>query len=127
MKPDSKLKIRRKELGLTLKQVADQVGVGESTVRKWETGLIENMKTDKIELLSKALKMNPLEIIGMDFKEDKGTAELNKKEKFEYDRFMEEAIYFFNDENVSDEDKKKLSDSLQEVFFTALLEKKKKK
>ena len=45
MKPD--IKSRRLELGLTLEQVGQKVGVGKSTVRKWETGDIENMKRDK--------------------------------------------------------------------------------
>lgn len=59
------LKQRRKELKMTLKDVADIVGVGESTVRKWELNLISNMKRDKIELLAKALKVSPLEIMGI--------------------------------------------------------------
>ncbi len=127
MNKDSKLKKRRKELGLTLREVAEQVGVGESTVRKWETGLIENMKSDKIELLAKALKMDPLEIIGIKPKENSSLSNLTKKEKFEYDKFMESATYFFNDETVSDEDKKKFSDALQNAFVTALMHKNKKK
>ena len=127
MNKDSKLKKRRKELGLTLREVAEQVGVGESTVRKWETGLIENMKSDKIELLAKALKMDPLEIIGIKPKENSSLSNLTKKEKFEYDKFMESATYFFNDESVSDEDKKKFSDALQNAFVTALMQKNKKK
>ena len=40
---------------------------------------------------------------------------------------MEDAIYFFNDETVSDEDKKKLFDGLQTAFFTILLKKENKK
>lgn len=55
---------RRKELGLTLEDVGNIVGVGKSTVRKWETGDIENMKRDKIALLAKALKISPLVIMG---------------------------------------------------------------
>ena len=39
-----RIKALRKEKGLTLEQVADVVGVGKSTVRKWETGMIANMK-----------------------------------------------------------------------------------
>ncbi len=54
MKPD--IKSRHKELNLTLEQVGDLVGVGKSTVRKWETGDIENMKRDKIVKLAKALE-----------------------------------------------------------------------
>ena len=57
MKPD--IKSRRKELNLTLEQVGDLVGVGKSTVRKWETGDIENMKRDKIVKLAKALRVSP--------------------------------------------------------------------
>ena len=57
---------RRKELGLTLEQVGKIVGVRKSTVRKWETGYIENMKRDKIALLAQALQTSPLEIMGMD-------------------------------------------------------------
>lgn len=54
---------RRQELGLTLEEVGDYVGVGKSTVRKWERGEIENMKRDKIALLSKILKLSPLTFI----------------------------------------------------------------
>lgn len=38
------LKSRRFELGMTLEDVGDYVGVGKSTVRKWENGMINNMK-----------------------------------------------------------------------------------
>lgn len=54
---------RRTELGLTLEEVGNIVGVSKSTVKKWENGYISNMKRDKIELLSKALKMNPVSFI----------------------------------------------------------------
>lgn len=64
MKPD--IKSRRKELNLTLEQVGNLVGVGKSTVRKWETGDIENMKRDKIVKLAKALKVSPSYIMGIE-------------------------------------------------------------
>ena len=47
------LKERRKELNLTLEDVGNYVGVGKSTVRKWENGDIANMKRDKIASLAK--------------------------------------------------------------------------
>ena len=50
-----RIKALRQEKGLTLEQVAAVVGVGKSTVRKWETGMIANMKRDKIAGLAKAL------------------------------------------------------------------------
>lgn len=63
-----KIKELRLSRGMTLEQVADIVGVGKSTVRKWETGMIENMKRDKIALLAKALGTTPAHLMG--WKED---------------------------------------------------------
>lgn len=60
------LKERRLEKKLTLEEVGEKVGVGKSTVRKWENGMIENMGRDKIVLLSKALDISPLEILGIE-------------------------------------------------------------
>lgn len=57
---------RRKELGLTLEEIGNIVGVGKSTVKKWESGLISNMRRDKISLLAKALQISPTKLIGED-------------------------------------------------------------
>ena len=57
------VKTKRLELGLTLEEVGEAVGVGKSTVRKWETGMIANMKRDKIALLAKTLRLNPADLI----------------------------------------------------------------
>lgn len=59
-----KIKALRTSLGLTLEQVAEQVGVGKSTVRKWETGMIENMRRDKIAKLATALHTTPGYLMG---------------------------------------------------------------
>ena len=50
---------RRKELGLTMKQVAQSVGVSEATVSRWESGQIANMKRDKINSYAKVLHVSP--------------------------------------------------------------------
>ena len=60
------LKERRKEKGLTMKQVADAVGVSEATVSRWESGNIANMGRSKIYALSKVLGLSPAEIMGID-------------------------------------------------------------
>ena len=59
-----RIKNLRQEKGLTLGQVADVVGVGKSTVRKWETGMIANMRRDKIADLAKALGTTPAYLMG---------------------------------------------------------------
>ncbi|EEP54286.1 helix-turn-helix domain-containing protein [Clostridium butyricum] len=60
------IKSRRLELGLTYEELGKKIGVGKSTVRKWETGLIENIKRDNIIALSKALDISPSIIMGWD-------------------------------------------------------------
>lgn len=65
-----RIKALRQEKGLTLEQVADVVGVGKSTVRKWETGMIANMKRDKIASLAKALGTTPEYLMGWEKKKD---------------------------------------------------------
>lgn len=59
-----RIKELRQERNLTLEQVADVVGVGKSTVRKWETGMIANMRRDKIADLAKALGTTPAYLMG---------------------------------------------------------------
>lgn len=60
------LRKRRNELSLTQRQVANQVGVTEATVSRWESGDIDNMRRDKIASLANALKVSPLLIMGVE-------------------------------------------------------------
>lgn len=61
----NKIKTRRLELELTLEEVAQAVGVGRSTVQRWESGLIKNMGRDKIAALAKVLQISPVELVPM--------------------------------------------------------------
>lgn len=74
------IKKRREELSLTYEQLGNMVGVGKSTVRKWETGLIENMRRDNIVALSKALNISPAIIMGWQPIEDDTKLILSKEE-----------------------------------------------
>lgn len=67
------LKAKRLSLNLTLEEVGKFVGVGKSTVRKWENGLINNMGSDKIQKYAQILQISPLDIINKNVssKEDK--------------------------------------------------------
>lgn len=53
---------KRLEKNLTMKELANLVGVSEATISRWESGDIENMKRDKISALVKVLGI-PLEVI----------------------------------------------------------------
>jgi repressor LexA len=54
---------RRKALNLTLEEVAKAVGVSKSTVKKWESGYIQNMRRDKIKKLAEVLNVSPIDIL----------------------------------------------------------------
>lgn len=62
----SVLKQRRKELGLTLLQIADAVGVTEATVQRWESGNIKTMRHEKITKLAEVLQVSPATLMGWD-------------------------------------------------------------
>lgn len=66
MNMGEKIKYLREQKGMTLEQLGDLVGVGKSTVRKWENGMIANMRRDKISLLANALCVSPGYLMGWD-------------------------------------------------------------
>ncbi|MGI5891518.1 MAG: LexA family protein [Bacillota bacterium] len=53
------IKKRRAELDITLAEVARLVGVSEATVQRWESGVIKNIRQDKISKLAAALGVSP--------------------------------------------------------------------
>ncbi|MDU1313901.1 MAG: helix-turn-helix transcriptional regulator [Clostridium septicum] len=83
------IKKRREELSLTYEQLGNMIGVGKSTVRKWETGLIENMRRDNIVALSKALNISPAIIMGWQPIEDDNKLILSKEEIILIDNYNE--------------------------------------
>lgn len=64
------LKKRRKELGLTLAQVADAVGVTEATVQRWESGNIKTVRYEKLAPLSSLLGVSPADLMGWSSDDD---------------------------------------------------------
>jgi transcriptional regulator with XRE-family HTH domain len=72
MKTNELIKLKRKEKGLTLRDVADVVGVSEGTVSRWESGDIKTMRRDKIEKLSRLLDIPPAVLLDWErFDEDR--------------------------------------------------------
>lgn len=71
---------RRKELELTMEEVARKVGVSKATVQRWESGEIANIRRDKITLLAEALKTTPAYLMGW-VDNDTSDIELSAHEK----------------------------------------------
>lgn len=67
----------RIQKGLTLEELGNMVGVGKSTVRKWENGMIANMKRDKILKVSEVLDTTPAYLMG--WKEEEQTQKESPK------------------------------------------------
>lgn len=60
----TRIKNLRLENNMTLEELGNKVGVGKSTVRKWENGMIANMRRDKIAKLADALNVSPAYLMG---------------------------------------------------------------
>lgn len=99
----NRLKEARQLKRLTLKNVADTVGIAASTVARYEAGHIEKIKLPVIEALSRCLDVNPLWILGKSNSEkanDNITLQLSSDEK--------EIIITYR--NLNDNNKEKIRD-----------------
>ncbi|WP_101773488.1 S24 family peptidase [Peptostreptococcus faecalis] len=73
---------RRLELGYNKKLFAKLVGVSEMTVTRWESGDVENMKSNNIISVANVLQISPLDILsinnqGQEFKKERVTEDIN--------------------------------------------------
>lgn len=93
---NDRIKQRRLELKLSLKDVATALGVAESTVSRYETKDIQNMGIDKVEALAKVLDCSPGYLMGWE----------EKSETPKLDEYQEKnKILFSKYEKLKDEDK----------------------
>lgn len=58
------IKKRRKYLGKTLEEVADIIGVSRQTMSRYETGVISNIPSDKVEAIARVLETTPSYLMG---------------------------------------------------------------
>ena len=109
--------IARDKISELLKQKG--IKYAESSLSRYENGITESIKgLNLVEMYKLAGLLNE--------GEDVRVAKLSRREKVQLDEVMNSAAYFFNDANVSDEDKKRLHDTLQELFFDAKMRNKRK-
>ena len=55
---------RRRALGLSLRDVAQRAHTSATSIRKWETGEINSIKTETLEHLARALETSPAYLMG---------------------------------------------------------------
>jgi transcriptional regulator with XRE-family HTH domain len=69
--PVSKIAELRRAVGMTQRQLADAVGVTESTVSNWEQGRNALKQLEQFAKLCKVLKCSPDDLVGyVDLEED---------------------------------------------------------
>lgn len=64
MKTGEIIKNRRAQLDLTLRDVAEAVGISHTTLKKWEDGDIKSLKASYITNLAKILNLRPGYLMG---------------------------------------------------------------
>ena len=64
MKKGERIKMRREQLGITQTALADMIGESKQTIYKYESGVVSNIPSDKIEAIANALDVSPAWICG---------------------------------------------------------------
>ena len=131
MKINERIKARRKELGLTLKQVSEKLNVSESLISRYESNDVKNMGIDKIEPLAKVLKTTPAYLMGWTEDEKQkpeipevDTSVLTPEELAEFNKVTQtNQLLFFNDIGDDDHDMA----VFKNVVIDILLKQRKKK
>lgn len=76
MELNEKIKYLREKENMTLEELAQKVGVSASTILRYETGDIKNLRRDKIKNLADALNTTPAYLMG--WEEEKKEDEIYK-------------------------------------------------
>ena len=66
MELKDRIHIKRIENGFTLEELANMVGTTKQNIHRYETGVISNIPSDRIEALAKALHTTPSYLMGWD-------------------------------------------------------------
>lgn len=113
-------------------KLSELSNINKSTISQYIQGVYQP-KRARIELFAKILNVNEAWLTGYDVpmernNQDNRFLSLRSNGRKQYESFMQEATMYFNDEKISLEDKEKIFQSLQDVFFEVkLLNKKTKK
>lgn len=128
METKDKIKKLRTDNNLSMEELCEKLNksynlkITKSMVSRWENGqtspnntyLAAYAKYFNIDLNYLAGLIDtpkPLEFVNPELEK------LNKRETLQLKELFNQNVLFFNDENVSDEDKEKFFDALQDVFF----------
>lgn len=81
------IKKRRLELNMTLDDVCKKLSIKKPTLQRYESGVISNIPSDKIEKLAVILDTTPAKLMGWEEKEDHTKILLTDIEKSLLDKY----------------------------------------
>lgn len=81
------IKSRRLELNLTLEEVSKKLSISKPTLQRYESGVISNIPSNKIEKLAAILKTTPAMLMGWEEKNLEITQQLTKAEQSLLDKY----------------------------------------
>ena len=121
------IKQKRIELGLTMKELANKVGVSEATISRWESGNIATMKQTKIALLAQVLGISPTILVSGEIP-DTPITQLTPRDERQIAQDLEKMLADLDSQNTmeamggtveDDEDRELLRASLQTTMRLA--------
>ena len=68
---------RRAQLGLSYQDLSDRTGMSKSTLQRYETGAIQNISRNKLEVLAKGLSMSVEQLLGCEDYQTTSRDEMN--------------------------------------------------
>lgn len=82
-----RIKAARLSKGLTLEQLGKSAGIGKTTILRYETGVISNIPSDRLEAIASALNVSPAYLMGWDTPKEDTIVVLDDYRYFEVPRF----------------------------------------
>ncbi len=76
-----RIKNSRLKIGITLEELGKKTNVNKATIHRYESGVISNIPSDKIEIIAQALNVSPAYLMGW---EDEGTTLMVKESLTKY-------------------------------------------
>ncbi|WP_276797791.1 helix-turn-helix domain-containing protein [Fusobacterium gonidiaformans] len=124
------IKSCRKEKGITQEELANKVNRTKQTIFRYENNETD-ISANALKQIAKVLGVSPSYLMGFsddELEQDEVIAnyKLTDYELLEYNKILNMNILMFNADDLTEETKQKLQESLKSIFVRALLERRKK-
>ncbi|BBM45172.1 DNA-binding helix-turn-helix protein [Leptotrichia trevisanii] len=106
----------RLKFNITQEELAKKLNIKRQTIHKYENNIIKNIKYETVVKLAKIFNTTPEYLLGLDDNE-------NEDIIISQEKLTKHNMAFFKAKDISDEDKKKMIESMQEFYYKQKLEK----